>query len=283
MPSDDQHLEELVRSMYRSGEAAPWDLTPEELRSKAHRSRIRIPDAKFLVLVAAAAVLIVVGFAVTGRSKPHSPSVIKPTTTTSTVSRAGSVVVPNVVGLGQASATNTVGEAGLSAGTVTLLPSSQYPAGTVISQNPRPDASARPGTSVNLVVSSGPSSTPKTVPLTAFIGSWSTHDGSIVINGDGTGQLEWPGATPPEGVPQTAQITVSATSASQATVTVTSGSLVFVNNTTGKAEQTYGPGSTFTLTTTPFGLDLTEDGQHLYYFCTSAERQAGQDQQYCGA
>lgn len=63
-------------------------------------------------------------------------------------------------------------------------------------------------------------------------------------------------------------------------MTVTSGSLIYVGS-TGK--QTYGPGSTFTLTTTPFGLALTENGQHVYDFCTAAELQTGQDGQYCGA
>lgn len=126
--------------------------------------------------------------------------------------------------------------------------------------------------------------TPTTpISLAAFVGSWSTHDGSIVISGDGTGQLDWPGATPPEGVPQVAQISVSATSPSQATVTVTSGRLISVSNVSGNAEQTYGPGSTFMLTTMPFGMELTEGGQRLYDFCTASEREAGQDQQYCGA
>ncbi len=119
--------------------------------------------------------------------------------------------------------------------------------------------------------------------LAAFVGTWSTHDGSIVISGDGTGQLDWPGATPPEGVPQVAQISVSATSPSQAAVTVTSGRLVLVSNADTGAEQTYGPGSTFLLTTMPFGMELTEGGQRLYDFCTASEREAGQDQQYCGA
>lgn len=220
MPSTDQQVEELVRSMYRSGEAGQWDLSPEQLRSKAHRTRIGVPDVKLLVLVAAtAAVLIVIGFAVTATSKPHNPSVTKPTTTTSTVSGAGSVVVPNVIGLNQSAAANAEGEAGLTAGAVTILPSSQHPAGTVISQTPRPQASVRPGTSVNLVVSSGPSSTSTTVTvsLTPFVGRWLMHDGLVVINDDGTGQLEWPGATIPEGVLQVAGISVRATSSSQAT------------------------------------------------------------------
>ena len=90
------------------------DLTPEELRSKAHRSRFRIPDAKFLVLVASAAVvLVVVGFAVTGNFKSHTPSANKTTsTTTSTVSAARGGVVPNLVGLTQSAAANCVENGG---------------------------------------------------------------------------------------------------------------------------------------------------------------------------
>ncbi len=80
-----------------------------------------------------------------------------------------------------------------------------------------------------------------------------------------------------------AQISVRATSPSQATVTVTSGRLIFVDSANGMAEQTYGPGSTFMLTTMPFGMELTEGGQRLYDFCSPSERDAGQDQQYCGA
>ncbi len=80
-----------------------------------------------------------------------------------------------------------------------------------------------------------------------------------------------------------AQISVRATSPSHATATVTSGRLIFVGNADGSAEQTYGPGSTFMLTTMPFGMELTEGGQRLYDFCTPSAREAGQDQQYCGA
>ena len=128
-----------------------------------------------------------------------------------------------------------------------------------------------------------PTTTSTTVPLTGFVGTWSTHDGSITIAADGTGQLEWPGATPPEGVPQVATITVAAKSPVLATVTVTSGRLVYVNPATGHAGIAYGPGSTFGLAPTSFGLDLVISDLHHYYFCTAAERQAGTDQQYCGA
>ena len=53
--------------------------------------------------------------------------------------------------------------------------------------------------------------------------------------------------------------------------------------TTGHAGIAYGPGSTFGLAPTSFGLDLVISDLHHYYFCTAAERQAGTDQQYCGA
>ena len=87
--------------------------------------------------------------------------------------------------------------------------------------------------------------------------------------------MEWPGITGGEGDLQMAQIEVQLTSPDQATVVITSGSLIWIND--------YGPGSTFTISTTPFGLDLTRNGSHIWYFCTTAEREVGKDQQYCGA
>jgi len=89
--------------------------------------------------------------------------------------------------------------------------------------------------------------------------------------------MDWPGGTPGEGAGnlQTAQIKLSAMSSTQASVLITSGTLIW--------GASYGPGSTFTLSTTPFGLDLAQNGRHIWYFCTTAEQEAGQDQQYCGA
>jgi hypothetical protein len=84
-------------------------------------------------------------------------------------------------------------------------------------------------------------------------------------------------------VGQTASVTVSPGPSGQATVTVTNGSLVYDGSTSVPAGTTYGPGSTLTLATTPFGLELSAAGQHLFSFCTAAERVSGQDQQYCGA
>ena len=66
------------------------------------------------------------------------------------------VTVPNVVGLTQAAATTAITNAGLVLGTVTQQSSANVPAGNVISQNPAANASVAPGSSVNIVVSSGP-------------------------------------------------------------------------------------------------------------------------------
>jgi len=72
------------------------------------------------------------------------------------------VTVPDVVGLTQNAATTALQNAGLVAGVVTNQASGSVPAGAVISQNPPAGTAVAPGTSVSLVVSSGPSS--PTVP-----------------------------------------------------------------------------------------------------------------------
>ena len=72
------------------------------------------------------------------------------------------VIVPNVVGQTQANAQAAVTAATLANGTVTLAYSSTVASGLVISQTPVSGTSVLPGTSVNLVVSNGPS--PVAVP-----------------------------------------------------------------------------------------------------------------------
>jgi beta-lactam-binding protein with PASTA domain len=69
---------------------------------------------------------------------------------------AGSVAVPDVVGLTQASATSAITGAGLVVGTITQQASSTVPAGSVIAQNPTAGQLVAPGSAVNLVISSGP-------------------------------------------------------------------------------------------------------------------------------
>ena len=70
--------------------------------------------------------------------------------------------IPNVAGEDTATACNVLGQAGFSCGTVTKQSSTSVPNGSVISTNP-PAGSQQPAhTTVNLIVSSGPSSV--TVP-----------------------------------------------------------------------------------------------------------------------
>ncbi|MDX1811960.1 MAG: PASTA domain-containing protein, partial [Gammaproteobacteria bacterium] len=66
------------------------------------------------------------------------------------------VTVPSVIGLTQASAENAITSAGLTIGNVTTASSETVAAGNVISQTPTDGSSVEEGTSVNLVVSTGP-------------------------------------------------------------------------------------------------------------------------------
>lgn len=66
------------------------------------------------------------------------------------------IAVPNVVGQTQAAATTAITSAGLKLGTVTLQASTTVAAGNVISENPLAGTSVASGSSVNLIVSSGP-------------------------------------------------------------------------------------------------------------------------------
>jgi hypothetical protein len=67
------------------------------------------------------------------------------------------VAVPNVVGLTQAAAQSAITSASLVVGTVTRQYSDTVPPGNVISQNPAAGASASPGSTVDLIISDGPS------------------------------------------------------------------------------------------------------------------------------
>jgi hypothetical protein len=95
------------------------------------------------------------------------------------------VKVPNVVGLTQAQATAALAAAGLTKGNVTTAPSGTVPAGSVISQDPSAGTSVSKGSSVNLVVSTGPA--PLIVQLDVSASTtagtlsykWRTTDGLI--------------------------------------------------------------------------------------------------------
>ncbi len=73
------------------------------------------------------------------------------------------VTVPNLAGLSQGAASTALQNAGLTVGTVTLQTSTTVPAGDVIRQDPAAGAPVAPGTSVNLVVSSGPPTAPPVI------------------------------------------------------------------------------------------------------------------------
>ena len=72
------------------------------------------------------------------------------------------VIIPNVVGLTQASAQSAITAAGLTVGVITQAYSATVPAGSVISQNPAAGTSGLPSAAVSLVISKG--AQPATVP-----------------------------------------------------------------------------------------------------------------------
>jgi hypothetical protein len=67
-----------------------------------------------------------------------------------------------VAGQNQNQASNTLGAQGLTFGTTIQQSSTQYPAGTVIGSDPPAGTSVRPGSTVNLLVSTGPPPPPTT-------------------------------------------------------------------------------------------------------------------------
>ena len=77
----------------------------------------------------------------------------------------GPVTVPNVVNQTQAAASTAITGAGLAVGAVTQQSSATVTAGNVISQNPVAGVGVAAGSSVNLVVSTGPVPTPGPVPV----------------------------------------------------------------------------------------------------------------------
>ena len=93
--------------------------------------------------------------------------VAKGSTVTLTVSSGPSNVrVPSLAGLGQNQASNVLGAAFLNLGNIIPQASTQYPAGEVITSNPPAGTSVKPGSSVDLFVSTGPPAPTTTVPPT---------------------------------------------------------------------------------------------------------------------
>ena len=75
-----------------------------------------------------------------------------------TTTRPGTVIVPSLIGLAQVQAGTDLGQAGLTVGNVSSSPSNNFAPGMVISQAPAPGSSVMPGSSVEIVVSTGPTS-----------------------------------------------------------------------------------------------------------------------------
>jgi serine/threonine-protein kinase len=97
--------------------------------------------------------------------------VAKNSSVTLTVSSGtGQATVPNVVGQDAATAGNTLGQAGFKVSTKTQA-SDTVQAGTVISTNPPAGAKANKGSTVTMVVSSGPSPTTTEAATTTTSGS----------------------------------------------------------------------------------------------------------------
>jgi beta-lactam-binding protein with PASTA domain len=97
-------------------------------------------------------------------------SIVAPNTTVNLVvsSGAGSISVPNIVGLAQSAATTAIAAAGLTVGTVSTQSSATVASGLVISEDPIAGTSVVSGSAVNIVVSGGPApvSVPNVVGLT---------------------------------------------------------------------------------------------------------------------
>ncbi len=93
------------------------------------------------------------------------------------------VSVPNVVGDTQSAASTTITTAGLVVGTITTQASSTVASGNVISENPTAGTSVNTGSSVNLVVSSGPAkvSVPNVVGDTQSAASTAITTAGLVV------------------------------------------------------------------------------------------------------
>ncbi len=125
------------------------------------------------------------------------------------------VAVPNVVNLSLAQASNKLGVAGLAVGTTTSQWSTTVPSGDVISTSPSAGTQVAPNSSVNLVVSTGTSTTVPNV-----VGdSEATADSAITAAGlayTNTTEPSPPGTTVPSGD------VISTTPAAGSTATVNS-------------------------------------------------------------
>ncbi len=97
-----------------------------------------------------------------GTKAPEGSSV-----TLTVSSGPANVLVPSLIGLTQGSAGQQLGSLGLSLGGLTSAPSSQYASGLVIASDPPAGTPVAPGSSVSIVVSTGPPPTTTTTSTTS--------------------------------------------------------------------------------------------------------------------
>jgi hypothetical protein len=95
--------------------------------------------------------------------------------------------VPNVVGMTQAAAQSAITSAGLIVGNVTQASSNTIPQGIVISQNPAAGTLVESGSSVSLVISSGPSGGPG---VNGLVAHWKLDEalGTAAADSSGNGR-----------------------------------------------------------------------------------------------
>jgi hypothetical protein len=154
-------------------------------------------------------------------------------TATDSTTIISQVSAPNVVGLTQSAATAAIDNAGLAVGTVTMMSSNSVPSGSVISESPVAGTLVNTGSSVSLVVSSGPATlqsiaiTPANPTITKGLTEQFTATGTY---SDSSTQNLTNSVTWASGTPGTATITTGglATGAGVGTSTIsaTSGSAV---------------------------------------------------------
>jgi serine/threonine-protein kinase len=149
------------------------------LKVVATPAQVTVPDVTGEDVGTATSSLQQAGFTVSQQSSPsnqHAGTVINQSPAGNAQAAQGSkvtltvssgpaqVTVPDVVGEDQATAANRLGSAGLTLGSVANQPSASVPSGNVISTSPSPGSKVNPGSTVNLVVSSGQPANQAQVP-----------------------------------------------------------------------------------------------------------------------
>jgi hypothetical protein len=142
--------------------------------------------------------------------------------------------------------------------------SSTISSATTTTKVPIVQTTGAPTTAMAAPTSTEPVTTTTPASLTNFVGSWSMHDGGMIIAASGAGTVTVPGLMY-GGCGQTAQIQVSPASATTALVTITaieapSCSGVpggFNPSGGGGTDENLGTGSTFTITIAPPGVQTS--------------------------